>query len=242
MADMTRGYLQWVNDGGTILPRGPLMLSPSSLFSAFHRYENSQTQSPRFSSIQPPNQTPQALILLSAKLHFRLYIYQIDVTQNPLQSSFNYHQLCQSPGRQGYGKLKLLNVQMSVNFAKKSIFFFSFSTYIQGQLSQTSVINVSCITLHIVIAFIFSCVVFLILNNLLVKCVVVSNRMRLAEMTLIEGHAEDTHTVCIIRFSISGKSSRKNRRSSRSNASLTSRTCSSITSSHSTQPSGIELM
>lgn len=38
MADMTRGYLQWVNDGGTILPRGPLMLSPSSLFSAFHRY------------------------------------------------------------------------------------------------------------------------------------------------------------------------------------------------------------
>lgn len=39
MADMTRGYLQWVNDGGTILPRGPLMLSPSSLFSAFHRYK-----------------------------------------------------------------------------------------------------------------------------------------------------------------------------------------------------------
>ncbi|XP_068196950.1 phosphatidate phosphatase LPIN2 isoform X2 [Antennarius striatus] len=37
MADMTRGYLQWVNDGGSILPRGPLMLSPSSLFSAFHR-------------------------------------------------------------------------------------------------------------------------------------------------------------------------------------------------------------
>lgn len=40
MADMTRGYLQWVNDGGTILPRGPLMLSPSSLFSAFHRYSS----------------------------------------------------------------------------------------------------------------------------------------------------------------------------------------------------------
>lgn len=38
MADMTRGYLQWVNDRGIILPRGPLMLSPSSLFSAFHRY------------------------------------------------------------------------------------------------------------------------------------------------------------------------------------------------------------
>uniref|UniRef100_A0AAV2JS39 phosphatidate phosphatase n=2 Tax=Knipowitschia caucasica TaxID=637954 RepID=A0AAV2JS39_KNICA len=37
MADMTRSYLQWVNDGGIILPRGPLMLSPSSLFSAFHR-------------------------------------------------------------------------------------------------------------------------------------------------------------------------------------------------------------
>uniref|UniRef100_A0A669P1M2 phosphatidate phosphatase n=1 Tax=Phasianus colchicus TaxID=9054 RepID=A0A669P1M2_PHACC len=37
MADMTRGYLHWVNDKGTILPKGPLMLSPSSLFSAFHR-------------------------------------------------------------------------------------------------------------------------------------------------------------------------------------------------------------
>uniref|UniRef100_A0A8C9TJ67 phosphatidate phosphatase n=1 Tax=Scleropages formosus TaxID=113540 RepID=A0A8C9TJ67_SCLFO len=37
MADMTRGYLHWVNDRGTILPRGPLMLSPSSLFSAIHR-------------------------------------------------------------------------------------------------------------------------------------------------------------------------------------------------------------
>ncbi|KAL2085318.1 hypothetical protein ACEWY4_018638 [Coilia grayii] len=37
MAGLTRGYLHWVNDGGTILPRGPLMLSPSSLFSAFHR-------------------------------------------------------------------------------------------------------------------------------------------------------------------------------------------------------------
>ncbi|XP_039610773.1 phosphatidate phosphatase LPIN2 isoform X1 [Polypterus senegalus] len=37
MSGMTRGYLHWVNDKGTILPRGPLMLSPSSLFSAFHR-------------------------------------------------------------------------------------------------------------------------------------------------------------------------------------------------------------
>ncbi|CAL8313793.1 unnamed protein product [Merluccius merluccius] len=37
MADMTRGYLHWVRDGGAILPRGPLMLAPSSLFSAFHR-------------------------------------------------------------------------------------------------------------------------------------------------------------------------------------------------------------
>uniref|UniRef100_A0A3P8UDK4 phosphatidate phosphatase n=1 Tax=Cynoglossus semilaevis TaxID=244447 RepID=A0A3P8UDK4_CYNSE len=37
MAAMTRGYLQWVQDGGTLLPRGPLLLSPSSLFSAFHR-------------------------------------------------------------------------------------------------------------------------------------------------------------------------------------------------------------
>ncbi|XP_074550108.1 phosphatidate phosphatase LPIN2-like [Halichoeres trimaculatus] len=37
MADMTRGYLHWVNDRGTLLPQGPLMLAPSSLFSAFHR-------------------------------------------------------------------------------------------------------------------------------------------------------------------------------------------------------------
>uniref|UniRef100_A0AAX7VSS2 phosphatidate phosphatase n=1 Tax=Astatotilapia calliptera TaxID=8154 RepID=A0AAX7VSS2_ASTCA len=37
MADMTRGYLHWVNDRGTLLPQGPLLLSPSSLFSAFHR-------------------------------------------------------------------------------------------------------------------------------------------------------------------------------------------------------------
>ncbi|KAM7390296.1 hypothetical protein PAMA_008460 [Pampus argenteus] len=37
MADMTREYLHWVNDRGTLLPQGPLLLSPSSLFSAFHR-------------------------------------------------------------------------------------------------------------------------------------------------------------------------------------------------------------
>ncbi|XP_061601164.1 phosphatidate phosphatase LPIN1 [Cololabis saira] len=37
MADMTRGYLHWVNERGTVLPMGPVMLSPSSLFSAFHR-------------------------------------------------------------------------------------------------------------------------------------------------------------------------------------------------------------
>ncbi|XP_046887091.1 phosphatidate phosphatase LPIN1-like isoform X2 [Hypomesus transpacificus] len=37
MADMTRGYLNWVNERGTMLPMGPVMLSPSSLFSALHR-------------------------------------------------------------------------------------------------------------------------------------------------------------------------------------------------------------
>ncbi|XP_048354702.1 phosphatidate phosphatase LPIN1 isoform X1 [Sphaerodactylus townsendi] len=37
MADMTRGYLHWVNERGTVLPQGPVLLSPSSLFSAFHR-------------------------------------------------------------------------------------------------------------------------------------------------------------------------------------------------------------
>ncbi|MCJ8749917.1 hypothetical protein PDJAM_G00193040 [Pangasius djambal] len=38
MANMTRGYLHWVNESGTMLPQGPVLLSPSSLFSALHRY------------------------------------------------------------------------------------------------------------------------------------------------------------------------------------------------------------
>lgn len=38
MADMTRGYLHWVNERGTMLPMGPVLLSPSSLFSALHRF------------------------------------------------------------------------------------------------------------------------------------------------------------------------------------------------------------
>lgn len=38
MADMTRGYLNWVNERGTMLPMGPVLLSPSSLFSALHRW------------------------------------------------------------------------------------------------------------------------------------------------------------------------------------------------------------
>ncbi|XP_030627282.1 phosphatidate phosphatase LPIN1 [Chanos chanos] len=37
MADMTRGYLHWVNERGTMLPQGPVLLNPSSLFSALHR-------------------------------------------------------------------------------------------------------------------------------------------------------------------------------------------------------------
>ncbi|XP_063771462.1 phosphatidate phosphatase LPIN1 isoform X2 [Pseudophryne corroboree] len=37
MADMTRGYLHWVNEHGMVLPQGPVLLSPSSLFSALHR-------------------------------------------------------------------------------------------------------------------------------------------------------------------------------------------------------------
>uniref|UniRef100_A0A672NGS9 Si:ch73-21k16.1 n=1 Tax=Sinocyclocheilus grahami TaxID=75366 RepID=A0A672NGS9_SINGR len=37
MADMTRGYLHWVNERGTMLPQGPVLLSPSSLLSALHR-------------------------------------------------------------------------------------------------------------------------------------------------------------------------------------------------------------
>ncbi len=38
MADMTRGYLHWVNERGTMLPQGPVLLSPSSLLSALHRW------------------------------------------------------------------------------------------------------------------------------------------------------------------------------------------------------------
>ncbi|XP_026146401.1 phosphatidate phosphatase LPIN1-like isoform X1 [Carassius auratus] len=37
MADMTRGYLHWVNERGTMLPQGPVLLCPSSLLSALHR-------------------------------------------------------------------------------------------------------------------------------------------------------------------------------------------------------------
>ncbi|XP_047674325.1 phosphatidate phosphatase LPIN1-like isoform X1 [Tachysurus fulvidraco] len=37
MANMTRGYLHWVNESGSMLPQGPVLLSPSSLFSALHR-------------------------------------------------------------------------------------------------------------------------------------------------------------------------------------------------------------
>ncbi|XP_036682196.1 phosphatidate phosphatase LPIN3 isoform X3 [Balaenoptera musculus] len=37
MADLTKGYLQWVNERGCGLPKGPILLSPSSLFSALHR-------------------------------------------------------------------------------------------------------------------------------------------------------------------------------------------------------------
>lgn len=42
MADMTRGYLHWVNERGTMLPMGPVLLSPSSLFSALHRSDTQQ--------------------------------------------------------------------------------------------------------------------------------------------------------------------------------------------------------
>ncbi|XP_056158000.1 zgc:123305 [Lampris incognitus] len=37
MAGITKDYLQWVNDRGTVLPKGPVLLAPSSLFSALHR-------------------------------------------------------------------------------------------------------------------------------------------------------------------------------------------------------------
>ncbi|NXF83780.1 LPIN3 phosphatase, partial [Sclerurus mexicanus] len=37
MAHMTKGYLTWVNEQGYALPRGPILLSPSSLLSALHR-------------------------------------------------------------------------------------------------------------------------------------------------------------------------------------------------------------
>ncbi|KAG7494212.1 hypothetical protein JOB18_026126 [Solea senegalensis] len=37
MAAITKDYLRWVNEGGTVLPKGPVLLAPSSLFSALHR-------------------------------------------------------------------------------------------------------------------------------------------------------------------------------------------------------------
>ncbi|XP_030897065.1 phosphatidate phosphatase LPIN3 isoform X5 [Leptonychotes weddellii] len=37
MADLTKAYLQWVSERGCGLPKGPILLSPSSLFSALHR-------------------------------------------------------------------------------------------------------------------------------------------------------------------------------------------------------------
>ncbi|XP_032931136.1 phosphatidate phosphatase LPIN3-like [Catharus ustulatus] len=37
MAHITKGYLQWVHEQGCGLPMGPMLLSPSSLMSAFHR-------------------------------------------------------------------------------------------------------------------------------------------------------------------------------------------------------------
>ncbi|NXK39358.1 LPIN3 phosphatase, partial [Piprites chloris] len=37
MAHITKGYLKWVNEQGCALPRGPILLAPSSLFSALHR-------------------------------------------------------------------------------------------------------------------------------------------------------------------------------------------------------------
>lgn len=37
MAAITKDYLHWVNDKGIVLPQGPVLLAPSSLFSALHR-------------------------------------------------------------------------------------------------------------------------------------------------------------------------------------------------------------
>ncbi|KFQ50446.1 Phosphatidate phosphatase LPIN3, partial [Pelecanus crispus] len=37
-AHITKGYLKWVNEQGCALPKGPILLAPSSLFSALHRY------------------------------------------------------------------------------------------------------------------------------------------------------------------------------------------------------------
>lgn len=37
MAAITKNYLQWVNEKGMVLPKGPVLLAPSSLFSALHR-------------------------------------------------------------------------------------------------------------------------------------------------------------------------------------------------------------
>ncbi|CAI9602132.1 unnamed protein product [Staurois parvus] len=78
MADMTRGYLHWVNERGTVLPQGPVLLSPSSLFSALHREviekkpEKIQDRvSDRYKkSLSPPIQSPSMLLLGTDLLMF----------------------------------------------------------------------------------------------------------------------------------------------------------------------------
>uniref|UniRef100_A0A8C9QBL6 phosphatidate phosphatase n=1 Tax=Spermophilus dauricus TaxID=99837 RepID=A0A8C9QBL6_SPEDA len=44
MADLTKGYLQWVSEDGCGLPKGPILLSPSSLFSALHSCETKKPE------------------------------------------------------------------------------------------------------------------------------------------------------------------------------------------------------
>uniref|UniRef100_A0A4W3J6E3 phosphatidate phosphatase n=1 Tax=Callorhinchus milii TaxID=7868 RepID=A0A4W3J6E3_CALMI len=52
MADITRGYLHWVNDRGTVLPKGPLLLAPNSLISALHSCNVNCFEMPFFMSRQ----------------------------------------------------------------------------------------------------------------------------------------------------------------------------------------------
>uniref|UniRef100_A0A8C1K8V2 phosphatidate phosphatase n=1 Tax=Cyprinus carpio TaxID=7962 RepID=A0A8C1K8V2_CYPCA len=88
MADMTRGYLHWVSERGTMLPQGPVLLSPSSLLSALHR-EVIEKRPEKFKvacltdikNLFLPNTEPFYAAIILANLSFKMIF--IIFTVNP---------------------------------------------------------------------------------------------------------------------------------------------------------------